>query len=149
MEGNVVVEFIIDKTGAVTKAKILKDVGAGCGEEALRVVGLMPKWMPGVQRGRQVSVALRLPVKFKITAATTQTGSNPANPSSAVGPEINLPLTDLKKFYLSPNPNDGHFELRFQLQGKKPTLSYLINMDRRLSVTNTETHQVCLKKTMT
>ena len=119
VEGNVVVEFIIDKTGAVTKAKILKDVGAGCGEEALRVVGLMPKWMPGVQRGRQVSVALRLPVKFKITAATTQTGSNPANPSSAVGPEINLPLTDLKKFYLSPNPNDGHFELRFQLQGEK------------------------------
>ncbi|MBP9875251.1 MAG: T9SS type A sorting domain-containing protein, partial [Haliscomenobacter sp.] len=42
-----------------------------------------------------------------------------ANPSSAVGPEINLPLTDLKKFYLSPNPNDGHFELRFQLQGEK------------------------------
>lgn len=113
MEGIVVVEFIIDKTGAVTKSKILKDIGAGCGEEALRVVGLMPKWTPGIQRGRQVSVALRLPVKFKVAepAATPQ-----VTPSA--DPEKPLPLSELKNFSLSPNPSNGVFTLQFQPEGQ-------------------------------
>ncbi len=115
VEGIVVVEFIIDKTGAVTKANILKDVGAGCGEEALRVVGLMPKWTPGVQRGRQVSVALRLPVKFKVQADPASAAPQ-AVPSA--DPEKPLPLSDLSQFSLSPNPSNGVFTLQFQPNGK-------------------------------
>lgn len=115
IEGIVVVEFIIDKTGAVTKAKILKDVGAGCGEEALRVVSLMPKWTPGIQRGRQVSVALRLPVKFKVQADPAAAAPQ-ATPSA--DPEKPLPLSELKNFSLSPNPNDGVFTLQFQPEGQ-------------------------------
>lgn len=70
VEGTCVVSFVVEKDGKVTDASILRDIGAGCGEEALRVVNLMNKegkrWTPGKQRGRSVRVQFTLPVKFKL-----------------------------------------------------------------------------------
>ncbi len=66
IEGNVVIQFIVEKDGSVTKVKIIRDIGGGCGEEALRVVKKMPKWTAGRQRGRKVRVQYNLPVKFKL-----------------------------------------------------------------------------------
>jgi len=45
---------------------VMKDIGGGCGREALRVVNTMPVWRPGKQRGRPVRVMMNLPVKFKL-----------------------------------------------------------------------------------
>ncbi|MBI5914218.1 MAG: energy transducer TonB [Bacteroidetes bacterium] len=45
---------------------MVRDIGCGCGEEALRVVKAMPNWEPGTQRGRPVRVQFNLPIKFKI-----------------------------------------------------------------------------------
>jgi protein TonB len=66
IEGKVFVEFYIEKDGTVSDAKVLRGIGYGCDEEALRVVGLMPKWFPGKQRGQAVRVRYTLPINFKL-----------------------------------------------------------------------------------
>lgn len=66
VEGTVVIRFVVDETGKVKEPEILRDIGAGCGAEAMRVVNMMPEWRPGQQRGRKVPVYFNLPVKFKL-----------------------------------------------------------------------------------
>jgi len=65
VEGMVVVTYIVEKDGTITNAKIVRDIGAGCGEEAMRVINLMPKWNPGILAGQPVRVQFNFPVKFK------------------------------------------------------------------------------------
>ena len=67
IEGKVFVEFYIEKDGTVCDAKVLRGIGYGCDEEALRVIGLMPKWYPGKQRGKAVRVRYTLPINFKLS----------------------------------------------------------------------------------
>jgi periplasmic protein TonB len=66
IEGTVYLRFVIEKDGSVNTATILRDIGGGCGDEALRVLNTMPKWTPGKQRGRPVRVQYNLPIKFKL-----------------------------------------------------------------------------------
>ena len=66
IKGKVFVEFYIEKDGTVCDAKVLRGIGYGCDEEALRVIGLMPKWSPGKQRGKAVRVRYTLPINFKL-----------------------------------------------------------------------------------
>jgi len=62
--GRVYVQFEVDTDGTVLNPKILRDIGGGCGEEALRVVGLMPKWKPGRFNGEVVKTTFLLPIFF-------------------------------------------------------------------------------------
>lgn len=64
IEGLVVIQFIVEKDGSISNAKIARDIGGGCGTEALRVVKKMPNWVPGRQRNKLVRVKFSLPVKF-------------------------------------------------------------------------------------
>ena len=66
IEGRVFVTFVVEKDGQVSSAKILRDIGGGCGEEAIRVVKSMPKWKPGTQRGNPVRFQFNLPVSFML-----------------------------------------------------------------------------------
>ena len=66
VEGQVIVEFYIEKDGSVTDGKVLKGIGYGCDEEALRVVGLMPRWQPCKVRGESFRVRQTLPITFKL-----------------------------------------------------------------------------------
>jgi protein TonB len=66
VEGTVVITFVVETDGTITAAQIARDIGAQCGQEALKVVESMPKWIPGKQRGRAVRVQFNLPVKFKL-----------------------------------------------------------------------------------
>lgn len=63
-EGKVMVSFVIDKDGGVSKINIEKSLGFGCDEEAVRVVENMPKWKPAKRKGQTVAVKLLLPVSF-------------------------------------------------------------------------------------
>lgn len=73
-EGRVVLQFVVTKNGRVSDPRILKDIGDGCGDEALRALKLMQEeniiWKPGIKGGQQVSVQYTLPVKFKIKEYT-------------------------------------------------------------------------------
>ena len=65
IQGTVFVSFIVQKNGAVKDAKVLRGIGGGCDEEALRVIKMMPRWIPGEDKGKKVAVQYVLPIKFK------------------------------------------------------------------------------------
>jgi len=64
IEGKVFVQFVIEKDGSVTDVKAIKGIGAGCDEEAVRVVQNTPKWKPAKQRGKPVRQRMVLPITF-------------------------------------------------------------------------------------
>ncbi len=64
IEGTVYIEFVIDKQGNVTNAKVARGVDKYLDKEALRVVNSMPKWKPGKQNGHEVQVRYTVPIKF-------------------------------------------------------------------------------------
>lgn len=66
VEGIVVVTFVVAPDGTITNAKIVKGMGYGTDEEALRVINGMPHWKPGKQNGRTVPVRYTLPIRFNI-----------------------------------------------------------------------------------
>jgi protein TonB len=66
IEGVVVLTFVVDKDGQVRDVKIVKDIGGGCGKEAVRVAQGMPRWRPGEAAGHPVKVRFTLPVKFQL-----------------------------------------------------------------------------------
>jgi protein TonB len=66
IQGRVFVTFVVEKNGSVTDVRVLRGIGGGCDEEAIRVVQNMPKWTPGKQRGKAVRVQYNLPVKFTL-----------------------------------------------------------------------------------
>jgi protein TonB len=66
IEGKVFVQFVISEDGSISQQKIIKGIGGGCDEEALRVLSLS-KWKPGKQRGRPVKVRMVLPIHFKLS----------------------------------------------------------------------------------
>ncbi|MFN8352818.1 MAG: TonB family protein [Spirosomataceae bacterium] len=66
VEGKVVLTFVVSKTGEISGIELLKGIGFGCDEEAVRVVKLMPHWSPGKQSGRPVPVKFTLPITFAL-----------------------------------------------------------------------------------
>jgi protein TonB len=70
IQGTVVVQFVVNRDGTIQDISVLRDIGAGCGEEVKRVVALMNsknlRWTPGKQRGMPVRVIFILPVKFTL-----------------------------------------------------------------------------------
>lgn len=66
VEGKVYVQFVIAKDGSVRNIKTIKGIGFGCDKEAERVMGLSPKWKPGKQGARPVSVRMVLPIHFNL-----------------------------------------------------------------------------------
>ncbi|MBC5775946.1 energy transducer TonB [Pontibacter sp. KCTC 32443] len=66
IEGTVVVSFVVSRNGAIEDVKVLKGLGFGTDEEAMRVVRSMPRWKPGKQNGTPVAVRYTLPIKFAL-----------------------------------------------------------------------------------
>ncbi len=64
IQGTVYVTFVVEKDGRISNVKILRGIGGGCDEEALRVIKGMPKWKPGKQRGRPVRAQFNMPIRF-------------------------------------------------------------------------------------
>ena len=66
VEGKVFVQFVVEKDGTLTNFIVARGIGAGCDEEAVRVLQAAPKWNPGKQRGKPVRVKMILPITFKL-----------------------------------------------------------------------------------
>lgn len=66
IQGRVYVSFVVEPDGSISNVNIMRGIGGGCDEEAVRVVKSMPKWTPGKQRGKTVRVSFNLPVNFKL-----------------------------------------------------------------------------------
>jgi protein TonB len=66
IQGTVYVTFVVERDGKVTNVQILRGIGGGCDEEAIRVIKNMPRWNPGKQRGKPVRVQFNMPIVFKL-----------------------------------------------------------------------------------
>lgn len=66
IQGTVYVTFVVEKSGKVTDVKVLRGIGGGCDEEAIRVIQAMPPWNAGKQRGKSVRVQFNMPIKFTL-----------------------------------------------------------------------------------
>ncbi len=66
VSGSVIMSFVVEKDGSLTDIKVLRDLGMGTGDEAVRVLKKSPKWKPGIQNGRPVRVQYTLPIKLNL-----------------------------------------------------------------------------------
>ena len=65
--GKVIISFIVEKDGSISDIRIIRSLGFGCDEEAVRVIKLMPKWKPAKQREKNVRYQYILPIRFNLT----------------------------------------------------------------------------------
>lgn len=66
VEGRVFVSFVVTDEGHIENVNVLKGIGFGTNEEAIRLVASMPNWIPGRLAGKAVSVAYNLPINFSL-----------------------------------------------------------------------------------
>jgi periplasmic protein TonB len=66
IQGKVFVNFVVEPDGSISDVRLIRGIGGGCDEEAIRVIKAMPKWIPGKQRGVPVRVYFNLPIKFTL-----------------------------------------------------------------------------------
>jgi periplasmic protein TonB len=64
--GRVVVNFVVGRDGKITQIKIVRGIGSGCDEEAIRVLQKMPPWTPGQMGGKAVPVYFTFPIQFRL-----------------------------------------------------------------------------------
>lgn len=64
VQGRVFASFVVDKKGKVSKVEIVRGLGFGCDEEAIRVISMLPDWKPGKQNGISVAVKMNIPIQF-------------------------------------------------------------------------------------
>lgn len=65
-QGRVIVQFVVNRDGSIVDPRVVKSVDPYLDKEALRVIGTMPKWKPGMQRGKPVRVKYTVPVMFRL-----------------------------------------------------------------------------------
>lgn len=66
IQGKVFVKFVVWKDGSIRDVQVIRGIGGGCDEEAVRVVKAMPSWKPGKQRNQAVPVYFNLPIAFNL-----------------------------------------------------------------------------------
>ncbi len=66
LKGRLLVEFVVEKDGSLSDIKVIKDLGFGTAEEAIRVLKLSPLWLPGMQNGRNVRTKFMLPLMLEV-----------------------------------------------------------------------------------
>ena len=64
VHGRVFVKFIVERDGSLSDIKVMKGLGNGCDEEAIRLIQSMPKWKPGKNKGKEVRTSMTVPVNF-------------------------------------------------------------------------------------
>ena len=67
VKGRCVVEFVVEKDGTISDFKIVRSLHKDCDAEAIRVLQTMPRWKPGMERGKPVRVKYTVPVEFRLS----------------------------------------------------------------------------------
>lgn len=66
VKGKVILTFFVERDGSLTGIRVVRGIGAGCDEEAVRVLKLSPLWKPGIQDGHPVRVQYSVPIEFSV-----------------------------------------------------------------------------------
>jgi TonB family protein len=88
VEGKVFVGFTVKQDGSVGNLQIIKGIGFGCDEEAIRLVAKMPNWKPATQNGKPVAVDYHLPITFVLE------GGSPQDKGSTINSEVKHRFTN-------------------------------------------------------
>ncbi|HEX8021450.1 TonB family protein [Mucilaginibacter sp.] len=88
VQGRVIITFVVEKDGALSNMKVVRGIGSGCDEEAVRVLSISPAWKPGIQNGKPVKVQYSVPINFTLADdRSAKPGENKTgavtNPSNA------------------------------------------------------------------
>ena len=90
IQGRVTVVFVVDKDGSITNVKTLRGVDAELDKEAIRVISSMPKWIPGMQKGKAVKVRYTVPVMFRLPNKSVEGKVNEIVVKGVAKPSDNL-----------------------------------------------------------
>ncbi|MCH7398077.1 TonB family protein [Belliella sp. DSM 107340] len=121
VEGTVYLVFVVGKDGSIGEVDVLRGIGAGCDEEAMRIVKNSPKWTPGMHDGNPVNVRMRLPIRFNLGKSSA--ASEEVSPTKA----FNTHLTKNIKFPLEARKNENTGTVLVQLE-----------LDSKGKISNTE-----------
>jgi len=66
IQGRVILKFVVENDGSISNIKLVKGIGGGCDEEAVRVIMKMPKWIPGIENDKPIRVSYNMPIKFTL-----------------------------------------------------------------------------------
>ena len=66
VQGKVFLNFTVERDGSLTDIKVVRGIGSGCDDEAVRVLKSSPRWKPGIQNGRAVRVSYTIPISFTL-----------------------------------------------------------------------------------
>jgi TonB family protein len=118
--GRVFVSFVVEKDGSINEVKVLRGIGGGCDEEAVRVIKSMPKWKPGKQNGKPVRVNFQMPFVFKLDeSATSMNGLvNNLYTGKATGTKDGVTYTMKMNMEFESN-STGYFVMTLTSQKKK------------------------------
>lgn len=139
IEGRVYVQFVVEKNGELTGFKVLKGIGNGCDEEAIRVVATMPNWIPGIQRGQAVRVQFNLPIRFMLN-----NGSDPVEAPKAKTDDVFTVVEDMPYFtggekamykFLAENINYPKEAHEIGIEGRVD-VSFVVEKDGSISTIN-------------
>lgn len=117
-EGRVFIGFVVEKDGSITNISVLRGVCEDLDNEAVRVVKAMPKWTPGMNKGKPVRVQYTLPIVFKLNGETTMTtlsGTHWVGVGSGIQDGTKFVMDMTMDFY---QDNDGLFVIKLTAQGK-------------------------------
>lgn len=67
IQGKVILGFVIERNGDLSQIRVVRCIGSGCDEEAIRVLSISPQWKPGIQNNQKVRVAYTLPINFSLS----------------------------------------------------------------------------------
>lgn len=73
VQGRVIARFIVDEKGDVKEPTVIRSLSPNCDKESLRVIGLMPRWIPGKQNNKNVAVYYTIPILFKFRSENKET----------------------------------------------------------------------------
>ncbi|GAB4035911.1 TonB family protein [Spirosoma gilvum] len=96
IQGRVFVQFVVSQQGDIQNLRVLKGIGGGCDEEAVRVVSQMPKWNPGKQNGEAVAVQYNLPIQFQLEKSEDKRSGQVLEPKSDSSKKLNYILDNSK-----------------------------------------------------
>lgn len=145
-EGKVFVSFIVTKTGEITDVKLLKGIGFGADEEAMRVVQSMPRWKPGSQNGQSVNVRYNIPIKFQLEesaeSAAKKAGVPPPPPPAL--PTPSAPEVSEKSAFFSFPTNDADIQKAYKhfiVNGQEVTFNAFKNYPKSAIVEASSSEQ--------
>ncbi len=98
--GLLLIRFVVDSKGEIGKTELLRDLGDGCGQEALRVLRLMPNFSPALKLGKKVACYITLPVRFRELDAPPPTQAFSLHWGALYGEKLNL--VELKNLATTP-----------------------------------------------